>query len=210
MHLVVIYHLQIHFSHPPSPHPFQCWRLATRHQVFVDPTLSWGNGGCYSFQIIWNYSSCPIVSGKDCSLFKSFVEMEGIKRILHGSAKIWLFIFEWWKQYLDKGKSALAEHVHVTPNTRLCGKTLKWLSQTITFSDIITFHTFATLNKKNIYCICRLRINYWTDADSTQSFVTLLHNILQEYNNNCSEKNCDLHVVELGKILAENVGILAC
>jgi hypothetical protein len=28
--------------------------------------LNWGNGGCYSFQIIWNYSSCPIVSGKDC------------------------------------------------------------------------------------------------------------------------------------------------
>jgi hypothetical protein len=24
MHLVVIYHLLIHFSHPPSPHPFQC------------------------------------------------------------------------------------------------------------------------------------------------------------------------------------------
>ena len=51
---------------PPSPHPFQCWRLATRHQGFVDPTLNWGNGGRYSFQIIWNYSSCPIVSGKDC------------------------------------------------------------------------------------------------------------------------------------------------
>jgi hypothetical protein len=66
MHLVVIYHLLIHFSHPPSPHPFQCWHLATRHQVFVDPTLNWGNGGRYSFQIIWNYSSCPIVSGKDC------------------------------------------------------------------------------------------------------------------------------------------------
>jgi hypothetical protein len=31
-----------------------------------------------------------------------------------------------------------------------------------------------------------------------------LQNILQEYNNNWSEKeNCDLHVVELGKILAE-------
>ena len=48
-----------------------------------------------------------------------------------------------------------------------------------------------------------LRINYRTDADSTQSFVTL-QNILQEYNNNCYEKeNCDLHVIELGKILAE-------
>jgi hypothetical protein len=67
MHLAVIYHLLIHFSHPPSRHPFQCWRLATRHQVFVDPTLNWGNGGRYSFQIVWNYSSCPIVSGKDCS-----------------------------------------------------------------------------------------------------------------------------------------------
>jgi hypothetical protein len=67
MHSVVIYHLLIHFSHPPSPHLFQCWHLATRHQVFVNPTLNWGNGGRYSFQIIWNYSSCPIVSGNDCS-----------------------------------------------------------------------------------------------------------------------------------------------
>ena len=30
MHSVVIYHLLIHFFHPPSPQPFQCWRLATR------------------------------------------------------------------------------------------------------------------------------------------------------------------------------------
>jgi hypothetical protein len=29
--------------------------------------LNWGNGGRYSFQNIWNYSSCPILSGKDCS-----------------------------------------------------------------------------------------------------------------------------------------------
>jgi hypothetical protein len=67
MHSVVIYHFLIHSFHPPSPHPFQCWRLANRHQIFVGPTLNWGNGGRYSFQIIWNYTSCPIVSGKDCS-----------------------------------------------------------------------------------------------------------------------------------------------
>jgi hypothetical protein len=47
MHSVVIYHFLIHFFHPSSPHPFQCWRLATRHQVFVGPTLNWGNGGRY-------------------------------------------------------------------------------------------------------------------------------------------------------------------
>ena len=66
MHSVVIYHFLIHIFHPPSPHPFQCWRRASRHQIFIGPTLNWGNGGHYSFQNIWNYSSCPIVSGKDC------------------------------------------------------------------------------------------------------------------------------------------------
>jgi hypothetical protein len=66
MHSVVIYHFLIHIFHPPSPHPFQCWRRESRHQIFVCPTLNWGNRGRYSFQIIWNYSSCPIVSGKDC------------------------------------------------------------------------------------------------------------------------------------------------
>jgi hypothetical protein len=67
MHSVVIYHFLIHIFHPPSPHPFQCWRRASRHQIFVGTTLNGGNGGRYSFQIIRNYSSCPIVSGKDCS-----------------------------------------------------------------------------------------------------------------------------------------------
>jgi hypothetical protein len=71
MHSVVIYHCLIHFFHPPSPHPFQCWRRASRHQIFVGPTLNWGNGGRYPFQIIWNYSSCPMVSDKDCSLLPS-------------------------------------------------------------------------------------------------------------------------------------------
>jgi hypothetical protein len=71
MHSVVIYHFLIHFFHPPSPHPFQCWRLATRHQMFVGPALNWGNGARHSFQIIWNYTSCPIVSGKDCNYSQS-------------------------------------------------------------------------------------------------------------------------------------------
>ena len=51
--IAVIYHFLIHFfhppsphppsPHPPSPHPFQFWPLATKHQVFVRPTLNWGN-----------------------------------------------------------------------------------------------------------------------------------------------------------------------
>jgi hypothetical protein len=64
------YHFLIHLSHLPlpPPHPFQYWRLETRHQTFVVPTLNWGNGGRYAFQIVWNYSiyACPIVFGKDC------------------------------------------------------------------------------------------------------------------------------------------------
>jgi hypothetical protein len=28
--------------YPPSPHTFQCWRPATRYQIFVGPTLNWG------------------------------------------------------------------------------------------------------------------------------------------------------------------------
>jgi hypothetical protein len=87
MHLVVIYHLLIHFPHPPSPHPFQCWRLATRHQVFVDPTLNWGNGGRYSFQIIWNYSSCPMVSGKDCSIPKVVGSIPTVVRLTFKPAR---------------------------------------------------------------------------------------------------------------------------
>jgi hypothetical protein len=64
------YHFLIHLSHLPlpPPHLFQYWRLETRHQTFVVPTLNWGNGGRYAFQIVWNYSiyACPIVFGKDC------------------------------------------------------------------------------------------------------------------------------------------------
>ena len=46
-------------------------------------------------------------------------------------------------------------------------------------------------------------MNYRSDANGNKSFVTL-QNILEDYQDNSSEKeNCDLNVVELGKIIAE-------
>ena len=56
---------------------------------------------------------------------------------------------------------------------------------------------------KNI--IFRLAINYRLESSDTgsKSFVKL-QDILEDFNNSCSEKeSCDLHVFELGRILPE-------
>ena len=46
LHSNVLYHFfkQYTLLYSFLPHPFQCWRLATRHQIFVGATLNWGNG----------------------------------------------------------------------------------------------------------------------------------------------------------------------